>query len=149
MGIRPAHPDEHVLLTALARRSKAHWGYSEAFMAACEDELTVTRSRIEQETYLVAVDQDAVVGMAAIASCDGGFEVSNMFVDPTMIGTGVGRRLFQALTEEARRQGIAELLIDADPNACLFYERLGARFSHMTPSGSIPGREIPHLRLTL
>ncbi|MEE8545291.1 MAG: hypothetical protein V3T29_05715 [Alphaproteobacteria bacterium] len=40
--IRPARPGEAAALTDLALRSKAHWGYDAAFMAACRAELTVT-----------------------------------------------------------------------------------------------------------
>lgn len=137
------------ILTALARRSKAYWGYSDAFMKACEDELTITPQRINTETYLLAEEDGVVVGMAGIARCDDGWEVCNMFVDPATIGTGLGGQLFRLLVEEARRQGIDELQIDADPNARAFYERMGAVFHHMTPSGSIEGREIPHLRLAV
>jgi hypothetical protein len=37
--IRPAQADEVEALTALALRSKAHWGYDDAFMEACRAEL--------------------------------------------------------------------------------------------------------------
>ena len=39
--VRPARPDEAEALTALVLRSKAHWGYDEAFTAACRDEHAV------------------------------------------------------------------------------------------------------------
>lgn len=149
MKIRPARPDEGAVLTALARRSKAHWGYSAAFMAACAEELTITADRIVSETYFVAEQDGEIFGMAGIAACDEGWEISNMFIAPKQIGTGLGGKLFQTLVDEARRRDIRELLIDADPNARPFYERMGAIFRHMTPSGSIEGREIPHLVLEL
>lgn len=149
MKIRPARPDEAAHLTALARRSKAHWGYSDKFMAACAEELTITPERIERETYLVTEEENTVIGMAGIATCDEGWEVCNMFVDPGHIGGGLGGKLFRALLAEGRKLGIETLHIDADPNARPFYERMGATFTHMTPSGSIAGREIPHLTITL
>jgi len=34
------------LLSNLAFRSKAHWGYSDEFMAACRDELTYSSEKI-------------------------------------------------------------------------------------------------------
>jgi hypothetical protein len=43
--IRKARPDEAGELTELALRSKAHWGYDEAFMASCREELTVRKAR--------------------------------------------------------------------------------------------------------
>ena len=44
--IRLARLDEAEQLTQLALRSKASWGYSEEFMAACRDELTLTAARL-------------------------------------------------------------------------------------------------------
>lgn len=149
MKIRSAAPGEASVLTALARRSKAYWGYSDSFMAACEAELTITANRITHETCLVAEEDDEIVGMAGIAECDDGWEICNMFVAPEHIGTGVGGRLCNALIEAAKGMGISELQIDADPNARPFYERMGAVYHSMTPSESIAGREIPHLRLTI
>lgn len=46
MLIRDARPDEAGELTELALRSKAHWGYDEAFMASCREELTVRPSEV-------------------------------------------------------------------------------------------------------
>jgi N-acetylglutamate synthase-like GNAT family acetyltransferase len=149
LKIRSAKPDEHEILSALALRSKAHWGYSEKFIETCVDELTITAARVETVDFLVAEEAGEICGMAGIAPCDGGWEVCNMFVEPERIGTGVGGILISALLQRAHELGIRELQIDADPNARPFYERMGAVFVQMTPSGSVPGREIPQLRLTL
>lgn len=40
-------------------------------------------------------------------------------------------------------------MIDADPNAEPFYRAMGAVRIGATPSGSIPGRELPLLEFTL
>ena len=48
---RPAEADE---LSELALRSKAHWGYDEAFMAASRAELKVTRAAVRDAGYYVA-----------------------------------------------------------------------------------------------
>lgn len=52
--IRPARPDEAAALSALALHAKAHWGYDEAFLAACRDDLTVTPGDIAAHTIRVA-----------------------------------------------------------------------------------------------
>ncbi|WP_416897981.1 MAG: GNAT family N-acetyltransferase [Minwuia sp.] len=143
--IRDAHPDEHAVLTALALTSKAHWGYDAEFMAACVDELTLTPEIIGERVMLVAERDGRVTGMAGLAWTDGEMELCDMFVDPAEIGTGLGRKLFEAVVERARKTGEARFTIDADPNALDFYQRMGARLVGMTPSQSIPGRELPHL----
>jgi predicted GNAT family N-acyltransferase len=48
--IRDARADEAEALTRLALASKAHWGYSEAFMARCVAELTLTSQRCASGT---------------------------------------------------------------------------------------------------
>lgn len=50
-AIRQADVEECLQLTQLALTSKAHWGYSVEFMRACENELCVTRQKL-QDTNL-------------------------------------------------------------------------------------------------
>jgi hypothetical protein len=42
VGLRSASPDEAAALTELAIRSKAYWGYADAFMRRAREELTLT-----------------------------------------------------------------------------------------------------------
>jgi hypothetical protein len=52
--IRAARPNDAGILSAIAIRSKAHWGYDQEFMAACRDELTLTTAPIARDpTFLV------------------------------------------------------------------------------------------------
>jgi GNAT superfamily N-acetyltransferase len=68
-----------------------------------------------------------------------------MFVAPDALGRGTGRLLFEHTVSEARRLGFTRFTIDADPNAEPFYLAMGAVRIGATPSGSIPGRELPLL----
>ena len=45
-AIRRARPEEAGVLSALALRSKAHWGYDADFLAACRDDLTLIPEEI-------------------------------------------------------------------------------------------------------
>ena len=45
--IRRARPDEAALLSALALRSKAYWGYDTAFIEACVAALTIVPESVE------------------------------------------------------------------------------------------------------
>lgn len=72
-----------------------------------------------------------------------------MFAEPDALGRGVGRLLFGHVVAEARRLGFARFTIDADPNAEGFYRAMGAVRIGATPSGSVPGRELPLLEFTL
>lgn len=72
-----------------------------------------------------------------------------MFVDPGVIGKGVGRLLFQHAVATARNLGFTQFTIDADPNAEPFYEAMGAVPVGVIPSGSIPGRTLTQLLLSI
>ena len=152
MAIRAGRPDDAAELTELALRSKAHWGYSDAFMAACRAELTVSPEQFEDRNFRVRVAElgDRRVGYHAIErQPGGGYELDALFVAPDFIGSGLGRRLLEDARHIARDWGARELLIQGDPNAAGFYEAMGAVLVGTRPSGSIDGRELPLYRLTL
>jgi hypothetical protein len=44
LEIRPARPGEAAALSALAMRSKAHWGYDQEFLEAVRPVLTFTEA---------------------------------------------------------------------------------------------------------
>ncbi|MEM7776002.1 MAG: GNAT family N-acetyltransferase [Pseudomonadota bacterium] len=145
--VRPARYDECPLLTALCLRSKAHWGYDAAFMAQCVAELTVRPERLEQNGVWVADIDDVPVGLYEAAINDNRTLVVELFfVEPHAMGRGVGRALWRHMEHEATRRGIACIDVEADPQALMFYERMGCRLIGGVPSRSIPGRTLPQLQ---
>ncbi|MCC9306354.1 GNAT family N-acetyltransferase [Kitasatospora sp. RB6PN24] len=147
--VRPARPTEAAELTALVLRSKRHWGYDEAFMAAVRAELTVTPGQLVPGRALVADRDGVLLGFGRLAGTAPEGELEMLFVEPTVIGQGVGKRLYHQLLELARSAGFTSLTIDADPNAADFYTAQGAVRTGETPSGSIPGRMLPLLTVRL
>lgn len=148
--IRRARFDEVELLTDLSLKSKQSNGYDDAFMAACREELTVTRDRMLEGEYWVA-EADGLRGCACLAVDENGrcAEVHAFFVDPNSKRRGIGRLLWSKLLQRAREQGVTALRLDADPFAVPFYETMGFRTVGESPSGSIPGRTIPHMTMSL
>ncbi|CAM5558768.1 GNAT family N-acetyltransferase [Streptomyces atroolivaceus] len=149
MKLRPGRPGEAGALTALALRSKAHWGYDEVFMAACRDELTVRPADTAGGRTAVAEEGGRVLGFTTLSGEPPEGALGMMFVEPDTIGRGVGRLLFEHTMAQARRLGFEALTIDADPNAEPFYTAMGAARIGATPSHSIPGRDLPLLRIAL
>jgi GNAT superfamily N-acetyltransferase len=141
--LRQGRPDEAGLLTALALRSKAHWGYDEAFMAACRGELTVHADEIAARRTVVAEDAGEVIGFVTLEGEPPQGGIGMLFVSPAAMGRGAGRLLYGHALATAARLGFTRLTIDADPNAEPFYEAMGAVTVGRTPSGSIPGRTLP------
>jgi GNAT superfamily N-acetyltransferase len=148
--LRPGGAADAEPLTELAMRSKAHWGYDAAFMAMCRAELTITEQRIAETTVLVAECEGRTIGFGCLsAKGDGSGEIADIFVEPDEIGRGAGQMVMEALIGRAQALGLRRLVVDADPHARGFYEKLGFRFWRDVPSGSIPGRTLPQLVLAL
>lgn len=149
--IRPARPGEEPALSALCLRSKAHWGYDAAFLAACRGALAVDPGLVAAGRVEVAEAGGRVLGVVAMGRGeDGGSEeVELLFVDPPAIGSGVGRALLVQSLARAAARGARRALVLSDPQARGFYERMGARFVCMAPSNVLPGRRLPRLEFVL
>lgn len=149
LQLRSARPDETVTLTELCLRSKAVWGYDDAFMAACRDELTIKPGDLETSSFQVAAESDEIIGFAQVTVDGENADLAKLFIEPSALRTGVGRKLFEWATNEARERGARWIRIEADPDAAEFYRRMGAIDDGVALSGSIPGRFLPRLKLQL
>lgn len=155
LRVRRARPDEAARLTELVLRSKAHWGYDEAFMAACRDELTLVPGEIAAHRTAVAEVADGAAGEAGVlgvVTVEGEpprGAIGMLFVEPAAMGRGVGRLLYGHALRVAAEAGFRTLTIDADPNAEAFYRAMGAVTVGRTPSGSVPGRTLPLMEVAL
>lgn len=143
--LRAAGPGEAAALSALARRSKAYWGYDEAFMSACRDELTLAEGEITVRRTVVAEDAGTgrPSGFRTLEGVPPHGELGMLFVDPAAIGRGVGRLLYAHTLREAAALGFTRLSIEADPHAEGFYRLMGAATVGRVASGSVPGRTLP------
>ncbi|MDJ0642973.1 MAG: GNAT family N-acetyltransferase [Erythrobacter sp.] len=147
--LRPPDPGELAAASALCLRSKAHWGYDEAFMAACREALTLTATDLANTDVVLAVHRSELAGIAQVSFDEDGSELDKLFVEPERIGHGLGRKLFDWAIATAVRKGARSMLVTADPFAVPFYEKVGFKRIGMEPSGSIPGRELPVYRMDL
>ena len=148
--IRRARPDECTLLTDIALRSKASWGYDEQFMANCVTELTISESDIQTHRYFVLESAGSVAGFYALREHgEGEGELADLFVEPAHMRAGHGRRLVEHAKSTARERGWHSLLVEADPNAREFYYSCGGAQIGTVASGSIPGRRLPLIKIPL
>lgn len=143
--LRPARPDESADLSELMLRSKAHWGYGPDFMAKCVEALTFTPERIANGQVMAAqCDRtDDLFGVCEVVSLGRHASLEKLFVDPQVMGLGVGRALFDWAAQTAADAGCESMVIESDPDAEAFYERMGARRVGEAPSEVIPGRMLP------
>ena len=150
LRLRSPRLDEASKLTELCLRSKACWGYGEEFMRACEVELTVTASTMCPPSYFKLAEIDGrIVGMAQVILEQDVAKLEKLFVEPSLLRSGAGKALFDWAASMAREAGAGRMVVEADPNAAGFYQRMGAVDDGVAPSGSIPGRILPRLTLRL
>ena len=150
--IRRARPEEASSLTALALRSKAHWGYDAAFLEACVGALTITPEYIERNPVFVSEKDGSITGFCALlppAEASDTILLDNLYVDPRRMGQGYGKGLWHQAASTARELGYRHLDIFADPHAEPFYLARGAVRIGDVESSAIPGRMLPHLRYSL
>lgn len=157
LTLRPLSTKYSADISALAMRSKAHWGYSPAFMQQCEQELTYSAQQIAHKDFhfigaFSPSDSQALtpLGFYAIQRISSEkAELLALFVCPSVIGCGVGKSLLQHAISAAKSHHFKTMLIYSDPNAASFYAKHGAQRIGTHPSGSIVGRELPVYQIPL
>lgn len=147
--IRRARPEEAPALRALAHRSKAHWPYTPEFLAVVEPMLQLEPDDVARhEVWLLELDE-VVVGWHRVTAHGERAELEDLWLEPDMIGTGLGRMLFEQAVTVAEGLGARRLEWDADPYAVGFYRAMGGEEIGSTRSAAEPGRMLPRMRLDL
>lgn len=144
--LRPAERSEATALSELCLRSKAVWGYDEAFLEACADELSIVPEEVNTETMQVAELGGELAGFVEIALNGPEGTVEKLFVEPA-----TWKREWGGPFSSGRRSkfGIRTLVVEADPGAAPFYLKMGGVADGSVLSGSIPSRTLPRFRLDL
>lgn len=125
--LRPSCGRDAPALSALAQRSKAHWGYPEAWMEAWEAALTLTPAQLVGHYAVLAAANGSTLGFYGLERDEDGWKLEHCWVDPSAMMGGHGRRLVGHALAVARGLGVTTLAVESDPSAQAFYERLGAR----------------------
>ncbi|WP_252732841.1 GNAT family N-acetyltransferase [Paraglaciecola chathamensis] len=157
LTLRPLSTKYSADISALAMRSKAHWGYSPAFMQQCAHELTYSAQQIGHKDFdfvgafsRSTSHNDGPIGFYALQRLSAiQAELLALFVCPSAIGCGVGYILLRHAINRAKSHHFKTMLIYSDPNAAAFYAKHGAQRIGTHPSGSIVGRELPVYQIPL
>ena len=147
--IRRGRPEEAAQLRDLAHRSKAHWPYSAEFLAAVEPLLQLDPVDVASHEVWV-LEVDGVVGGWHRVSLHGErAELEDLWLEPPLIGGGLGRLLFEHAMGVATATGATRLEWDAEPYAEGFYRAMGGEEIGRSPSAAQAGRTLARMRLTL
>jgi len=132
----------------LARASKAHWGYDVEFLRQVDPALVPEADYLAHFPVIVAERDGSPIGFYGFSRRDGTVFLEDMWLVPALIGTGLGRRLWEHAVATARTEGYASFAIESDPYAEGFYLRCGAtRIGEIVSSAT--GRRLPLLRYDL
>ncbi|PYS48839.1 MAG: N-acetyltransferase [Acidobacteria bacterium] len=149
LSIRPASPEEASLLSDLALRSKAHWGYMPEFLEACRAELTLSSDYIASSPVFVLEEEKRPVGFYGLRERVDDIELVYLFIEPAAMNRGYGKRLWKHLVETAAKLSPKKISIESDPYAESFYKRMGAEAVGFVLSSVQADRKLPLLEFHL
>ncbi|MEV5110507.1 MULTISPECIES: GNAT family N-acetyltransferase [Bacillus] len=144
MKIRKALLSEANELSELALHSKATWNYSEEFILACKEDLTITEEYIKNNFVYVLENDNTKIGFFSFLRNDNALDF--LYMHPSYKGKGYGKILWEFVIEQAEGLGIKSFTIDSDPNAKGLYLKMGAKLIGETPSTVFKERLLPLLK---
>src|SRR5262245_28688300 len=116
LTIRQAIPAEAAILSNIAVKAKAHWGYSQEQLDLWGREfLTVSPDYISDHHVWAACIHAVAVGFSGVSIHDTEAELDHLWILPAYIGQGIGRQLFLYTAKRIREIGYPELIFTSDP----------------------------------
>ncbi|MEN1937475.1 GNAT family N-acetyltransferase [Paenibacillus sp. 102] len=145
MIVREVLLNEANELSHIALISKATWDYSEEFIQACKEDLTITEDYIVNNYVYVLENEGIKIGFFSFLRKQED-ALDFLYLHPNYKGKGYGKLLWQSVVEKAAELGIKSFTIDSDPNAKGYYIKMGAKLIGETPSTVFKGRVLPLLQ---
>ncbi len=151
MSITAAQPTDLAALTRIAIAAKSHWGYPAEWMAQWHDEFVFPPAYLTDHPTFITRTGESITGFCSLKPDTDTLHVEHLWILPTAMGAGFGRDLFNHAESWARAQGARQLVVESDPHATGFYERMGAVVIRQKPAPmpGAPNRALPILRKPL
>ena len=124
--IRTARADELESLEALQLRASLANPGDRAAILAHPDAIAIPLSQIVDGQVFVAEDDGTLLGFSAVLDRpDGQTELDGLFVEPTLLGAGLGRLLVERAKDYGSGRSASWLHVIGNPHAEGFYEACG------------------------
>jgi len=146
MIVRATLEDAEVL-TEIAVKSKAYWGYENDQVESWREDLTVTPKMFDESNIYKYIVDNQIGGFYILERANIRTSFLNfLFISPDYIKQGIGHQLLQHAIAYCKDGGSAILNVLSDPNAASFYAKYGFEVIDQRES-SIPGRFLPEMEL--
>jgi GNAT superfamily N-acetyltransferase len=122
--LRPAWPGEANALSQIALSAKRHWGYPARWIEIWTPQLTFSPDYFQENETWVA-EEGHPIAFYTLQERDGNAWIENLWVLPDYMGQGIGKQLFLHAMSRSLQLGYKILQLEADPNAVVFYEKVG------------------------
>lgn len=150
--IRPARfPEQTEQVRAILREYAASLNFELCFQSF-EEELSGLPGRYSPPAgrCLVAVERGSIAGIVALRPLDDhACEMKRLYVRPAHRGSGLGRRMAEAIIQEARAIKYQAMRLDTVPQmaaAQRLYEKLGFKSIPAYYPNPVPGARFMELR---
>jgi ribosomal protein S18 acetylase RimI-like enzyme len=145
--IRSARPSEADLLTGIALRAKASWGYDEDYITVFRRLVAFSLTQVSEGDFQVLEHDGALLGFYELRAKPPILE--HLWVEPSAHGRGIGRALVEHALRRARTLGAEALEVESEPHAVGFYQRLGFRRIGERESTIQAGTRLPLLSIAV
>lgn len=138
--------DDLETINSLMHRSKAHWGYDEAFMNKFMQLFQMTSDYLEKNKVRLFFETDdspcsTPIGFYSFSlNAEGDYELDNFFIDPSYIGKGFGKSMWHHLVADLKSCGAKKFVLWSDPGAENFYKKMGCAKIGVKKSPMMPDR---------
>ncbi len=140
---KKAKVDQAAVLSSLTIRSKKSWRYDDLFMEKMKEYLEVPESMIERDIVYTMNRGDELIGFFSLTNDGKNDYLEDFFLDPKYIGKGYGRKMWQYMIEIASNNMVMNIIIESEPFAEGFFEKMGAVKIGEKVSQAIDNRKLP------
>ncbi|KPU46132.1 acetyltransferase (GNAT) family protein [Oxobacter pfennigii] len=145
LNIRSARESEYGILTDIAIKSEAYWGYDSDYMNKFKSVYNVGKEFIRNNITAIIEENDKIVGFYGILTEKNETSLEYFFIESEYIGKGYGKLLWNYMIRNCKEVGIKEFTIVTSPQAKCFYVNMGAIHCGEVESLLKKGRMIPRL----
>ncbi|MEG0772813.1 GNAT family N-acetyltransferase [Clostridium sp.] len=145
INIYGANVCDSKVLTNLAIRSEAYWGYDFEFMENFKAIYKVSEEFISNNPTFIMKEDENIIGFYGLLIEKSGIALEYFFIEPKYIGKGYGKELWKHVMKTCESLDVVEFEIVTSPQAKDFYIKLGAKLQGEVESLVAKGRIIPRL----